>query len=554
MSYTDRRRRQIVFRGLVTLLAALAAMTAAAPRAAAGDGRPGAQQVQTYQITGDGQGTVINFEGNLVFIDAVLLREMGLLETPAPSDAQVEVGLRRLYRFYRESGYTLVRIKPRRRGKTWNIYIDEGLLDSIIVVGAGWLNTYLVRRDLLPYDVFNTYRVKQWLGQIARTYNLEKVEYRVITLNDDDAGAFEENVGYLEHFADSFLDLKMKPRYRLEVIIHKKDSVFDYTWGLFWDSTYGLGLEGHLRFGSVVLKHDRYGVYASVSGNRRASLQPGGGTDTVFTRAQLGLKGETPPLGVSWLRLAVHSFADLYNQQRADVPLQQLMYLKSEHALTLAARATDWMEIDAFGGYEVLKILATTAVTGDPVTISDTFTQGMFTGGALRFNLTKPVLRRDLQDTLLLDGRVYFRFNAGNFYRLHMDYQQVFFFGASELILRAGGRWRFGNSRLTDEFPVAGSHMRASWGRYALKAGYAGAEFRLSLYRQLFKIGLLNDMAVYGLLDRNRNESPVYADALGPGLFFMFFDVFLLKLYYAVGLDSNLDVAHTFSFSLNKVF
>jgi|GEM_PF-3162050 len=511
-------------------------------------------RVKTYQITGEGQGTIIDFKGNLVFIDAVLLREMGLLETPHPSREQVQTGLHRLYRFYRESGYSLVRIKPQKRNGHWTIYIDEGLLDSIIVVGANWLNTYLVRRDLLPYDVFNSYRVKQWLGNIARTYKLKKVEYNVVTLHDDDAGAFEDNVGYLEHFADSFVDIKLKPRYRLEVIIHKNSTDFSYGYGLTWGSTYGLGAEGDVNFGSLVFPKDRLSIYAKVSGTRRDSLQPNGGTDTVITRAMLGIKSDTPPLGVDWLRIKLHSFAVLYNQQRPDIPLQQLMYLHSEHSLRLSFQITKWLEFSAFGGYDVRKIFDVEPVTSDPVTVDSRISHSGFTGGNLRFELAKPVLRRDLNDYLSLEGRAYFRRDTNNYYQLSLGYQQVFFFGASEAILRARGRFRFGDSLVTDQFPVAGDLMRASWGRYTLKAGHASAEARFSIYRQMVKFGLFNDMTLYGRLDRSGAETLVFADAAGPGLFFMFFDVFLLKMYYAVGIDTNADFAHTFSFSLSKVF
>ena len=90
---------------------------------------------------------------------------------------------------------------------------------------------------------------------------------------------------------------------------------------------------------------------------------------------------------------------------------------------------------------------------------------------------------------------------------------------------------------------------------YVEKVAGLSLEFRLSLARDLFKLGVFHDAAVFGELDRaGGGETFRFANSFGLGFHALILDTFQLDLYYAFGFNSEEDFDHGPSASLKKVF
>jgi hypothetical protein len=95
-----------------------------------------------------------------------------------------------------------------------------------------------------------------------------------------------------------------------------------------------------------------------------------------------------------------------------------------------------------------------------------------------------------------------------------------------------------------------GVHVHGAFGAtdFARKLASTGVEFRYSLLRDVFKVGLFYDQALFGALDRiTGNESVNGAGAGGPALHLLLADQFQIDAYLAVAWKSvgTTDLAST---------
>ncbi|MGQ0505135.1 MAG: hypothetical protein ACT4TC_07410, partial [Myxococcaceae bacterium] len=80
-------------------------------------------------------------------------------------------------------------------------------------------------------------------------------------------------------------------------------------------------------------------------------------------------------------------------------------------------------------------------------------------------------------------------------------------------------------------------------------------EFRFSLTRDIFKLSLFQDVAVFGELDRqNRTERAQVGNSFGSGLHALFEGMIQIDLYFAFGFKSDGLTDRGLSLVLRKVF
>jgi len=79
--------------------------------------------------------------------------------------------------------------------------------------------------------------------------------------------------------------------------------------------------------------------------------------------------------------------------------------------------------------------------------------------------------------------------------------------------------------------------LRGPFGNeYARKYGGLQLEFRYSLLRDAFKLGIFHNLAGYGAIDRvTQNEKLTFANAVGLGLHALLIDEFQLDAWFGVG-------------------
>jgi hypothetical protein len=155
--------------------------------------------------------------------------------------------------------------------------------------------------------------------------------------------------------------------------------------------------------------------------------------------------------------------------------------------------------------------------------------------------------------------------DAEDFARADFDYQWVGGFGWHDLVLRSHGAWLFQGDAVPfdEQEPVGGRYVRGVFGGrdHARKAVAASLEFRLSLARDLFKLSVFGDLALYGRLEPRDDagatvwdEGFMLASSFGLGFHALILDTLQLNLYYAFGLDLVAEFDHGLAASLIKAF
>ena len=90
---------------------------------------------------------------------------------------------------------------------------------------------------------------------------------------------------------------------------------------------------------------------------------------------------------------------------------------------------------------------------------------------------------------------------------------------------------------------------------FARKLASTGLEFRYSLLRDVFKLGVFYNQVLFGAIDRTTNgESLESAGAGGPALHLLLADEFQIDVYLAVGWKTDGTADYGPSLVLRQVF
>jgi hypothetical protein len=113
----------------------------------------------------------------------------------------------------------------------------------------------------------------------------------------------------------------------------------------------------------------------------------------------------------------------------------------------------------------------------------------------------------------------------------------MFPFGWNELWLEVRGMSRSGFVVFPEEASVGGDVLRGPFGDvYSRKYGGLQLEFRYSLLRDVFKLGIFHNVAGYRAIDRSdKDTSATFANAVGLGIHALIIDEFQLDAWFGVG-------------------
>jgi hypothetical protein len=146
-------------------------------------------------------------------------------------------------------------------------------------------------------------------------------------------------------------------------------------------------------------------------------------------------------------------------------------------------------------------------------------------------------------------------FGEPGFGFLSYRYQGVAPFGWHDLWLKSRGKWLWGEVAFHNEEPV-GEYLHGLFGeQFVDRIGNASVEFRFSVTRDLFKLSLFHDLAVFAELDRqNQTETLRVANSFGPGFHALIEGMLQLDIYVAFGFRSDGRFDTAASALLQKVF
>jgi hypothetical protein len=500
-----------------------------------------------------GQAPRVVFRGNVLFDELVYRAVLDLPADVPATRAQAAAIATKLRSFLRRAGYDLATVRAQVQGTQIAVQIDEGRLDKIVVIGQGLLETFRVKLELsMPQDVFNRPLLERQLRVFAARYRLDHYSYQLVPVS------VPANGSPLEDAEPPVGIPPVRPgqRYELHLLLTSSPWARGFSPEISLDSPEGLGLGGQYRGQDALTLNDRWEVRGRVAGSLQRHLDSEE-SRPVLTRAFGQARWFTPPLWTDAFRPSLTFRADYLSLQRPDLRLDsfdQATFGASAEASVFGRGATLTLGM----GVERRFLFALVKASGANPRIDEApRAQTRPYGEALiQLVLNPGELRTDRRHVLNVAARAYVGSpSSRDALWLRTGYRHRFAFGWHELWWRSRGTLLSGEVPFPDEESL-GTHLRAFAGSdYARKVASGGLEFRYSLLRDVLKIGLFYQQAVFGAIDRATDrESLGFAGAGGPGLHVLLADQFQLDAYFAVGWSPGGTVGYAGSLALRQVY
>lgn len=480
------------------------------------------------------------FHGNLVLLDDVY---RSLLELPAGTRATPETARlveTRLGRFLHRAGYDLATVRTRVTGEQIAVEVDEGQLDKVIFLGGGAIETLRFKLDLsLPQRVFNRPQLERQLKELARRVGLAEFAYELVPVSAP-GKQFGPQLDEIAPLDELPLFQPGRP-YELHILIMPGPFRRGFSPELEIDSLEGYAIGGGYQGMKLVFPDDHWHVDGRVAGAVRNRLDTGA-TRLSFTRLSGDGTWEGPAISAG-IRPVLHGRVDLSDRQRADLRLESFKFATLDADLALRVRPSEMVRLSLGLGLERRFLFSAERL---PDTVADTASVAQtrpFGEATLRVRLNPAELRRDRGHEFGLEARLYGRGRSDHSgsVRLRGHYQKMIPYGWNELWLDGHVEFRNGDTLFPEEQSIGGDPLRGPFGLvYTRKLLSFGTEFRYSLLRDVFKVGLFHNAVVFGEINRATNtESPLLANSFGLGAHALIYDEFALDVWFGSGFEGG---------------
>lgn len=492
----------------------------------------------------------------------VLLEVLDVDPSEPLSEELAEQLRRRLTHYYHGRGYTLARVWSRIHEGCLYLTIDEGKLEKIIVRGsAGGITALMVRWLVeLPYDVYNEPLLNTQLDIIRQRFGISEMDIEIwrsprvrqvgFQLSAVDRNLFSEEVATWE------LHLVLAPSRGSGPSI-----------GVLSSPDYGVTPYAQYNRAGVFFadNRDRLGLLMETGYYTRRDLN----RDRYvlrLTHVQLGARYDFPAIG-GVLRFFTDNHVQTSSYQRPDLPLDEYWRFTVHNSANIGLDLTRGFTISFGGGLEHTSLFGIKPVAGRPFEISPFSNERYFATAGFDLNLTPDEVRLDQQE-ILTARYCFYHLDISRWHRLSATYRRHQPIGYHDFILAAQFLYTFGATPFYDEVSLGGPLMRSFFkGRYYVdRAGWMTMEMRASLWKDIIKIGIYHDLAVFGrithdpkALGRSRYtladevEEYALANSFGPGFHWLVFDTFQFNFYTAFGFAPHgFDISYYFTF--RKVF
>ncbi|SEK65373.1 hypothetical protein SAMN05444354_1025 [Stigmatella aurantiaca] len=504
------------------------------------------------------------FSGNVVLSDELYLAMLDL-----PSDFKVsaaEAGrIRdRLLSFLLQAGYELARVDAVVQGERILVDIDEGQVEKVILRGQGSLRTVQLIIGLgLPNNVFNRPYLKRQFTQLRERNGVEVERYELV--RRDDVSHVGPQVNTLEPIP--LIDTRswstnhplLPPRddYQLHILVHRREWVTGLGVMAGLNGVDGLLLGLEYKGADLLLNTDRWRAWTQLGGKIRSDV-----VDMhdylALTRVSTEVQWLAPRLHLG-IRPALALRGELTSRQRPDVGLESYFATRAQLALGLLYDRIPGMLFALGLGAEKLDVFSLRRVegTGAREGIESSSTFQPYLGGTAQMIFDTDEIRRDRRHEIAILGQ-YSPDSTGRSYgQLSYRYQKVCEIGWHDVWVTSKGAYLWGKMPFSEEQPVGGPHVRGVFDdRFFTRSVLStGLEGRFSLVRDLYKVGLFTDMALFG--ERNRADGtskPRLVGAVGPSVHLLLADTFQFDLYYSVGLARGGEIESGFSATLKQAF
>jgi hypothetical protein len=513
----------------------------------------------------------LNIHGNVVIARDVYLSILRLPDDEPWAEATARSARQQILDFLHSSGYDLASVNATVVPGGLDIDINEGRLEKVVFRGRLTFQTLRFKLALsVPFDVFNRPSLDRQMRELAADLRMPRVWYEVIdTEQVKHFGPQLENLGALGTLQGLPLVQPQQP-HELHVFFTEHE----------WDTGANLdirsgspdGLEGIVSYQGRDLGYedDRFRVAASGGGFIRQTLSTGAYYAT-FTRAFGEIAWYTPPAFGS-ARLLVWLRSELLDRQRPDLNLEDYLGLTADGSFNLQLEPKRGLvfsfgigaDYDQLLGHPTLACMPSPPPPAPQQPCSSAVPVSLITPGPppdyiaaegyhlWAFGLLRADFifdpenqRADRRHQLTLEGRYFLSVAEPQWSQTRLFYQKVFEFGWHDLWLHAAGNWDWGKVYFYREEPVSGRYLRGVFGaEFATRVAALSTEFRFSVTRDLYKISIFNDVAVWGHIDRSTSlqvpdtQQLRVGDSFGPGFHALIEGMFQLDMYLAFGYET----------------
>ena len=484
------------------------------------------------------------FHGNVGLVDDVYRTVLDLPTGTKATPGTARAVASRLQKFLHDSGYVLATVRARAQGDQIVVDVDEGRLDKIIFLGGGAFETLRLRLQLNLRDgIFNKPDLERQLRALGRRLGLGEFAYEVLPVAHVEPSGLQLDLESREQPPRQFAGLG-RP-YELHVLVQAGVFRPGISPELEVNSLEGGGVGATWQSGRLLYEQDRYRIGGRMAAALRGRLD-GSGSYFTFTRLRGGAEYDCPPIA-GILRPSLLARADLIDRQRPDLRLEAFRFATLDAGLQLLFLPLPQLSASLGIGAERRILYSVEAEAGVPPVagVQDSLADTRpYADATLSLTFDPESIRRDQHHELALGARLYASPHVGDEGALHLfaSYQKVWHAGWNELWLEAKGISRTGFVVFPEEESIgSGDFLRGPFGaEYTRRLVAVDLEYRLSLVRDVFKVGLFHNAVAYSRLDRvSGAEKPAVANAVGLGVHLLIIDEFQLDAGYGVGWASG---------------
>jgi len=480
------------------------------------------------------------FRGNVGLVEDVYRTVLDLPAGTQATPATARAVSSRLQKFLHDSGYVLATVRARVQGQQIVVDVDEGQLDKIIFLGGGAFETLRLRLELNLRDgIFNKPDLERQLRALGRRLGLGEFAYEVVPVPHVEPPGVQLDLEPIAQSPPGFAGLG-RP-YELHVLVQPGVFRPGISPELEVDSLEGGGIGATYQSGRLLSEQDRYRIGGRVAAALRGRLD-GSGSYFTFSRLLGEAEYEAPAI-TRVLRPSLVARADLTDRQRADLRLESFRFATLEAGVQLLFLPLAQLRASLGVGAQRRLLYSAEPEVGVPPVAGPQYSLAQtrpYVDASISLTFDPQAIRRDHHHQLALAARVYGAPHAGDEGALHLaaNYQKMWQLGWNEFWLQAQAISRTGFVVFPEEESIGGGDfLRGPFGgEYTRRVVGVDLEYRFSLLRDVFKLGLFHNAVAYARLDRASGlDKLAAANAVGLGAHLLIIDEFQLDASYGVG-------------------
>jgi hypothetical protein len=461
---------------------------------------------------------------------------------------------------YHDWGYTLAKVQAIENPEGWTLHIDEGVLHSISIFGAGWYDTVLLRYQLLPYQVFHVPTLEQGLGRWLELHPDYSVRYELsdrLSTKEERAKKTTSIMKTLMKTQDHAV-LKEQSQTSLFIYLERSEERAGLDFGFGYSSANKLELRTKLTKKSTFVENDWSKVDLLAGLARRSTIDPDSDDTYYYSNIDFNANWFSPKFtNQSWLRFSPGAgFSDL-NEQRPDLPIDRYHVLETFGEAGLVGEWTKYQYVFLSGGYGLKHATGVDDVPSDPYTINNHTADGFRLRSGIDMIFSKPRDNRLLNDTFKVDLLWHARRSDGNLLEGTVKFHKVFFTQKIFYLFQTQAIWQENGIEYFDEIPInrlgiSSSFSRKIWLRRGINVGCEG---RYNLWGSQIQAALFSNITTFGNVDRaTHQQSLAAAFDIGPAIYITLLDAFQFNVGFATGFSTIGLESYDVKIGFDKVF